>query len=95
MFESNGFYEILLLPSSVNLKAFTPIFHNRLINNHLIKWHIDLHSRSSLTLFRHIKSNFDISEYLLKVTIPTYHSVIANYVYHFKVFLLCSYVSNL
>ena len=71
MFESNGFYEILLFPSSVNLKAFTPVFRNRLIDNYLTHWQIDLRSISSLTLFRLIKSTFDISEYLLKVTIPT------------------------
>ena len=35
MFESNGFYEIWLFPSSVNLKAFTPVFRNRLIDNPL------------------------------------------------------------
>ena len=62
MFESNGFYEIWLFPSSVNLKAFTPVFCNRFIDNYLIHWHIDIRSRSSLTLFRHIKSTFDISE---------------------------------
>ena len=89
LLQRTGFYDIWLFPASVNLKIFLPIFRNRLIDIYVSKWFQDINYRPSLFVYRHLKENFNLSNYLNKMTITTYIEMpLPNYTFLRIIFLL-------
>ena len=64
LLQQSGFNDVWLFPRSVNIKQFTPILRSRLIDLYINEWHRDIANRSSLVLYRNIKSSFTRSNYL-------------------------------
>ena len=77
LLQRTGFYDIWLFPASVNLKIFLPIFRNRLIDIYVSEWFQDINNRPSLFVYRHLKENFNRSNYLNRMTITTYRNAVA------------------
>ena len=77
LLQRKGFYDIWLFPTSVNLKILLPIFRNRLIDIYVSEWFKDINNRPSLFVYRPLKVNFNRSNYLKKMTIPTYRNAVA------------------
>ena len=64
MLQSTGFNDVWLYPNSVNIKIFTPIFRNRLVDLYIGTWRIDIRQRSSLSLFKELKINLEMKCHL-------------------------------
>ena len=71
--------DVWLFPCSVNIKQFTPILRSRLIDMYINEWHRDTANRSSLVLYRNIKSSFTRSDYLDIMKIPKFRNVLAKF----------------
>ena len=54
-----------MFPESVNINVLIPIFHDRLKDMFISEWRQGLELSSSLTLYKAMKQNFEISPYLL------------------------------
>ena len=79
LLQQSGFNDVWLFPRSVNIKQFTPILRSRLIDLYINEWHRDIANRSSLVLYRHIKSSFTRSNYLDIMKIPKFRNVLAKF----------------
>ena len=64
LLQRNGFFDVWMFPESVNINAFIPIFHLRLKDNFITEWRQGLNVSSSLTLYKEVKQNFELSPYL-------------------------------
>ena len=79
LLQQSGFNDVWLFPCSVNIKQFTPILRSRLIDMYINEWHRDTANRSSLVLYRNIKSSFTRSDYLDIMKIPKFRNVLAKF----------------
>ena len=77
LLQNTGFYDVWLFPDSVNLKRFVPLFRNRLIDMYISERFQDISIKSSLSIFKHIKSSFEWSDYLTKMKISSYRNAVA------------------
>ena len=66
-----------MFPASVNSDKFISILKTRLKDLYISEWSEGLRSHTSLTLYREIKSTFEISPYLLKMKNRKYRNAIA------------------
>ena len=60
----NSFGDVWQFPESVSAKLFLPVLKTRLIDNYLQELREGLRTSTSLTLFRELNANFEISPYL-------------------------------
>ena len=65
LLETSGFAHVWIYPESVNSDLFLPIFLLRLKDMYISNWRSDLEASTSLLLFKELKINFEISDYLL------------------------------
>ena len=75
--ERTGFPDVWMFPASVNSDKFISILKTRLKDLYISEWSEGLRSHTSLTLYREIKSTFEISPYLLKMKNRKYRNAIA------------------
>ena len=75
--QQNGFNNVWLFPSSVNIKQFIPILRSRLIDIYIDEWHRDITKRSSLVLYRNLEDSFERSRYLDVMKITEFGNVLA------------------
>ena len=75
LLERCGFHDIWLFPASVNLEIFLPISKRRLMDFFVNDWHTDIQNKTSLTLFRILKSEIEISNYLIKIYNSSYRNL--------------------
>ena len=64
LLERNGFADVWRYPFSVDQKIFIPLFRRRLIDNFLVELRVGLYTYSSMTLYRELKDDFNLAEYL-------------------------------
>ena len=74
----NGFGDIWQFPESVSVKLFLPVLKTRLADNYLQELREGLRTSPSLTLYRELNANFEISPYL-KILCNWKHGVIMEY----------------
>ena len=60
----NGFGDVLQFPESVSAKLCLPVLKTRLIDNYLQELREGLRTSTSVTLYRELNANFEISPYL-------------------------------
>ena len=65
--DNNGFSDVWTYPNSVNKKKFLPIFKRRLIDNFINESRRNLEASSSMSLYKEINQNFELSPYLTKI----------------------------
>ena len=65
LLERNGFAEVWYYPHSVDPKLFIPLFKRRLIDSFLMVLREGLNVSSSMTMYRELKYDFDMSDYLV------------------------------
>ena len=65
--ESAGFAEVWMYPESVNTNVFLPVLLLRLQDMYISNWRRDMNLCSSLFLYKELKVNFTISEYLQRL----------------------------
>ena len=61
LLERHGFAEVWYYPQSVDIKLFIPVFKRRLIDNFLIELREGLNKSSSMTFYKELKHDFEIS----------------------------------
>ena len=64
LLEGNDFAKVWYYPHSVDSKLFIPLFKRRLIDSFLVVLQEGLNVFSSMTMYRELKYDFDISDYL-------------------------------
>ena len=64
LLECNGFADVWYYPHSVDPNLFIPLLRRRLIDNFLVELQEGLNTYSSMTLYRELKDDFSLSEYL-------------------------------
>jgi hypothetical protein len=62
-----GLYEAWLFPDSININIFISLLRRRLIDIYINDWNTDIDKSSSLTLYRELKTEFNISDYLINM----------------------------
>ena len=77
LLERNGFAEVWYYPHSVDPKLFIPLLRRRLIDNFLVKLREGLNTYSSMTLYRELKDDFSLSEYLKILQHKKYRNAIS------------------
>ena len=74
--QMSGFPDVWLYPTSVNIPVFLPVLRNRLRDVYITEWKQGMSACTSLSLYREIKVDFSISEYLLKIYSPKLRKVL-------------------
>ena len=59
MLRNAGFNDVWLYPEFVNIHVFIPVFRNRLRDMYIASWRTDIDQKSSLTLYKELKRNFE------------------------------------
>ena len=77
LLQSSGFHEVWLYPGSININVFMPVLRRRLLDIYISEWNTDINHSTSLYLFREIKTNFEISDYLNKITNVKFRNTLA------------------
>ena len=67
LLERTGFPDVWMFPNSVNPDRYLPLLKIRLKNMYIIEWREGVRSGTSLILYREIKNDFEISDYLLEI----------------------------
>ena len=67
LLNDNGFSDVWTVPNSVNKKKFLPILKRRLIDNFIDETRRSLEASSSMSLYKEINQNFELSPYLTKI----------------------------
>ena len=76
LLESSGFAHVWNYPESVNIDIFVPLFHMRLKDLYKCDWRIGLECKSSLFLYREMKTIFELSDYLMCISNVKYRNII-------------------
>lgn len=79
LLERIGFPDIWMFPSSVNIDKFIAILRVRLRDLYISQWREGMHFRTSLILYRELKSTFETSFYLLKMNNRKYRNTLAKF----------------
>ena len=77
LLESSGFAHVWNYPESVNVDIFVPLFHMRLKDLYICDWRIGLECKSSLLLYREMKTIFELSDYLMSISNVKYRNIIS------------------
>ena len=64
LLERNGFAEVWFYPHSVDSKLFIPLFKGSLIDSFLVVLREGLNVSSSMTMYREVTYDYDMSDYL-------------------------------
>ena len=75
--ESSGFAHVWNYPESVNVDIFVPLFHMGLKDLYICDWRIGLKCKSSLHLYREMKTIFELSDYLMSISNVKYRNIIS------------------
>ena len=67
LLDRNGFFEIWYFPHSVKKEMFLPILKRRLIDSFIGELRGGLEASGSMSTYKEINQNFELSPYLLKV----------------------------
>ena len=65
LLERHGFAEVWYYPQTADIKLFIPVFKRRLIDNCLVELREGLNKSSSMTFYKELKHDFEISPYLM------------------------------
>ena len=60
----SGFGEVWFYPRSVDVNAFMPIFKQRCYDMYIAEWRVCVRNSPSIMLFKNIKENFQMADYL-------------------------------
>ena len=77
LLQNLGFIDVWLFPESVNVNVFVKILRVRLLDIYISQWRQDVRNKTSLSLFREIKVNFETSDYLIKMHCSKLRNIIA------------------
>ena len=77
LLDNNGFSDVWTYPNSVNKKKFLPIFKRRLIDNFINETRRNLEASSSMSLYKEINQNFELSPYLTKIVNRKHRNALA------------------
>ena len=77
LLDKNGFSDVWTYPNSVNKKKFLPIFKRRLIDNFINETRRNLEASSSVSLYKEINQNFELSPYLTKIVNRKHRNALA------------------